>query len=513
MKVLITVPKLYSAIGRLARQIQDYNHHHQIQVVEVHPKRPDQQQLDRFLDGYEWCDIWDAEYWKTAEMLRERYGERLDVKPSILSHYNPYDLCQKDWKKYNKNIVCNLTQKKVLKNAQHIPLAVDMDYFTWNDDYTERETVLMVAQRIEGSKGIEPIARACKELGYNFILVGQISDQNYFMEILKHGNVTFMENINDYELRDIYKQAAIHVCNSKDNFESGTLPILEAMASGVPVLTRNVGHVPDLYNEKNMMLIEGQPDDYEEIKAKLHSLMDDRQKRLEIREAAWDTVRNYNAARRARQYSTLYYKTFFKNPLVSVIIPVYGHTESLEKQLAALDDQTYPAIEVIVVSNGDKDFERVTMNSKHALKYFNVGDADRYGLGLARDYGVMEAEGEIIVFLDQRFVPEPNMVEEFVKNLKPKKWLFGNKNGKRNFVENVSCIYRQEFIDMGMSNQLINGYGGMSQELRERSKRQGIKHIYIENAKATAQYSSHNKTKRRQEIRQMKEILWNLGLY
>ncbi|MBU1759384.1 MAG: glycosyltransferase, partial [Bacteroidetes bacterium] len=54
--------------------------------------------------------------------------------------------------------------------------------------------------------------------------------------------------------------------NSLFDFESGTLPILEAMACGVPVLTRNIGHVPDLFDGKNMVIREGEQNDVEDLK-------------------------------------------------------------------------------------------------------------------------------------------------------------------------------------------------------------------------------------------------------
>lgn len=445
-------------------------------------------------------------------MLREKYGSQIMGKPSILCHHNPYNVLEKDWSGYTANVVNNKTINKLLPKANYIPLAIDFDLFPFNKDYTDNTNVIMVANRIEGSKGIEPVARVCAELGYRLTLVGSISDPSYFSNVMTLGNVDFMQDISDEELLNAYRNSAIHVCNSKDNFESGTLPILEAMAVGVPVLTRNIGHVPDLNNEKNMLVRDGQPDDTDELKALLKGLMDDRERRLAMRDEAWHTVRNYTSPRRARMYSQLYYKTFYKNPLVSVVMPVYGHHDSLQKTINALDEQTYPALELVIVSDGDPEFDDLKIESKHTLKYLRVGEFERYGLGLARDSGVLEAEGEIVMFLDQRFLPDKNAVEIFVKNLTPKKWLYGNKNQKRNFVENFSCIYRQDFIDMGMSNQLITGYGGMSQELRERAKRQGIKMVFIEDALAVAQYASHNYNGRKDDIYRMKEILYKLNL-
>ena len=516
MKILLTHPKLSSALGRLALDMVKYNPHHDIRLAEVHPKRPDERQLQNFIELYDWCDVWDCQYWKTGKKLKEIFGEKITTKPTILAHHNPYDLLAEEWKDYTINVVSNSSQKKVLPYARQIPLTIDLENFPWNQEYTERKTVMMVAQRIEGSKGIEPVARACRELGYQFILVGEVSDANYFQEIVKHG-ITFLEKISDEELLEAYKGAAIHVCNSKDNFESGTLPILEAMAVGVPVLTRRVGHVPDLDNEKNMVVREGDPEDVEELKALIAGLMEDRERRLQMREEAWHTVRNLGAERRARAYSGLYYELGHKNNLVSIIMPVFGHSEQILANLEAIGKQTYRALELVIVSDGDEEFDKfdwlaLANELDITIKYFNVGTKEKYGLAYARDFGVMESEGEITVFMDQRFIPEPTAIEELVKNLVSKTWVYGNKNNKRNFVENFSAIYRQEFIEMGMSNHLMEGYGGMSQELRERSKRQGFRHVFIEKAVANAIYSSHNYNKRKTEIREMKNRLWKLNL-
>lgn len=512
MKILLTHPKDGTAIHRLSLDVKNVNKHHQYRIVAVHPKRPDEAQLNEFVEAYKWCDLWDSQYWKTSEMLLTKYGNPLK-KPIILTHHNPYDLLEKEWKHYNKVVVMNKTQKRVLKDAIHIPHAIDVRKFAFNDNYTTNKTIIMVAQRIEGKKGVLPVALACQQLGYKLILVGQISNTEYFTEVMRTGAVTFYENISDSDLIKLYRESAIHVCNSVDNFESGTLPILESMAIGVPVLTRNVGLVPDISNDKNMLVRDGAEDDVNEIRSLLKFLMENLKKRKEMREEAWRTVRTMDTLRRARAYSQLYYKTLDNKPLVSVIMPVFGRPEELQTTIDSLDKQTYTNLELVIISDGDDSYDQIKITSPHTIKYIRVGSYDNYGLGIARDTGVMEAEGEILLFLDQRFIPDPRLVAEFLKELKPKLWLYGNKDSKRNFVENVSCIYRQDFINMGMSNQLINMYGGMSQELRERSRHQGIKHVFVEKAKATAVYSSHNANKRKYEILEMKNRLWKLGLY
>jgi hypothetical protein len=107
---------------------------------------------------------------------------------------------------------------------------------------------------------------------------------------------------------------------------------------------------------------------------------------------------------------------------------------------------------------------------------------------------------------------EPEAVTEFVARLTPKQWLFGNKGGKKDFVENFGCIYRSEIIQMGMFIERCNLYGSLSQEVRARSRAQGFSHTYVESAKATAAKKSSNKYTKRQEIIQSKDMLYKMGL-
>ena len=57
-------------------------------------------------------------------------------------------------------------------------------------------------------------------------------------------------------------------------------------------------------------------------------------------------------------------------------------------------------------------------------------------------------------------------VEEFVKYTVPNVWLFGNKGGKKEFVENFSCIRREDVINFGLFNERMDAYGGLSERLK-----------------------------------------------
>ena len=91
-----------------------------------------------------------------------------------------------------------------------------------------------------------------------------------------------------------------------------------------------------------------------------------------------------------------------REPLISVIVPVYGTEKYLRKCLNNIVGQTYKNIELIIVNDATKD------NSETIIKeYLNRYDNIKYvrhsknrGLFRARVSGAEEAEGEYIAFVD-----------------------------------------------------------------------------------------------------------------
>lgn len=524
LKVLAVVDKENTAIDRLAQGLKPYMEAFDYQVVSVHPKRPDEAQLNQFEQLAQQADIIDYQYFRSAEMLRDKYPW-LHQKKSILTHYNPYSITEGDWSNYQRVVACNKTINKALQGSEYISLAVDANFWTYNDDWKPGKTVLMVANRIESKKGILEVAIACGDLGLKFVLVGAISDRSYFESIVQTGSLEFYEQVSDEKLRELYYSATVHVCNSKDNFESGTLPILESMLSGTPVLTRNVGHVPDIYNEENLTIFNGQPDNVVALTEALDDMLSDKKALEKQRGAAWQTAKNFTNARRAYQYQRLY-RSLIPGQPVSIIVPIYDKPDTIRACLNAIAEQDYENIELLVVddnpesnsaegSNVDngklvKDFAELV---SFPVRYLDAARMDDYGLARARNMGIVEATGDLLVFCDQRMIMSPNAVSEFVRNAGERTWLYGEKGGnKKNFVENFSCVPRTDIIEAGMFCERIDKYGGMSQEVRSRTRSQGIIHVYLPSATAIPYGKSGNRSRKRSDIIEMKDKLFKMGL-
>jgi glycosyltransferase involved in cell wall biosynthesis len=519
MRILIIVDKQGTAIDRLAQSVRKHLPHHQIIIAPIHPKRNDVETIAEAQKLMMWADIIDIHYWKSGQVLRTTFPTEFNAKPKILFHFNPYDAESEENKYYDLVVVGNNEIHERVPSAHLIPYCIDLSFFKYNPDYTEEKRVMMSVNRIEGKKGVLEVAKACRELGYIFTLVGRVSKADYMMEVMKEGgdSIEFWENATDEILRDQYYKSAIHVCNSVDNYESGTLPILEAMACGTPVLTRNIGHVPDLYSGSNMVVRNGAQNDIEDLKKELQALMESRSLRVAMREKAWDTVKNRDDRRMALDVQKLYYKLYQPNAkLVSVIIPTKDRPEAFAECLLGAVEQDYPKMEIVVADSGlvevRKIINEIKKHTEVPIKYIPFDSKGEYTLAEARNRAVIEADGEVLVFCDDRLKMKSTAVSAFMSFYRPKSWLWGTKDGvQKGFVENFSCVGRADLIKAGMFLERMQWYGGMSQEIRERfESKNAMDFMILQEAEANSIKRATSKTHRREDIIDAKFLVYKL---
>ncbi|GAA5415811.1 teichoic acid poly(glycerol phosphate) polymerase [Paraliobacillus ryukyuensis] len=87
---------------------------------------------------------------------------------------------------------------------------------------------------------------------------------------------------------------------------------------------------------------------------------------------------------------------------VSVIVPVYNTEEFLEDCLNSLINQTYNNLDILVINNGSTDRSKeiidVFVEKDKRIHSFDFNSS--LGVGAARNYGVSQAEGDYVYFVD-----------------------------------------------------------------------------------------------------------------
>ncbi|GEO05596.1 hypothetical protein AAE02nite_32600 [Adhaeribacter aerolatus] len=114
---------------------------------------------------------------------------------------------------------------------------------------------------------------------------------------------------------------------------------------------------------------------------------------------AFEDIVGYKNSVGVTHRPTPYYQggTNFTEPLVSVIIPCYNHAHFLPEAIESVLNQTYPAIEIIVVDDGSKDNTREIAQRYPEVTYIYK---QNQGLSAARNTGIDHSRGAYLVFLD-----------------------------------------------------------------------------------------------------------------
>ena len=100
-------------------------------------------------------------------------------------------------------------------------------------------------------------------------------------------------------------------------------------------------------------------------------------------------------------------------PLVSIIIPCYNHGRYLREAIESVWQQAYPATEVVVVDDGSTD------NTEEVAKQCGVTYLyqENQGLSAARNTGIRNSHGDLLVFLDADDWLLPGALEVNVRHL------------------------------------------------------------------------------------------------
>ena len=192
---------------------------------------------------------------------------------------------------------------------------------------------------------------------------------------------------------------------------------------------------------------------------------------------------------------------------ISVVIPTYNRKDLLKMVLESLYNQTYKKdkYEVVVVdSNSDDGTPEMieALELKPPLKYIRQENRGRSG---ARNTGIKEAKGEIILFTDADILASPDLLEEHGKSHKEypgeavvglevqvstiEEYNYFKENPeKRNEIhpphrKKISWLYfmtgnasapREKLIEAGMFDEEFQGYGWEDIELGYRLNKIGV---------------------------------------
>jgi glycosyltransferase involved in cell wall biosynthesis len=193
------------------------------------------------------------------------------------------------------------------KTLYYLPNGIDLEKF--RDQKKERKKIVLSVSRIDPQKNQLSLIRAFSKFlkafpDYSCHFVGPISSPDYFEEIKKtiselclEDKVTITTDIgyNDKRLEDAYSEASFFVLPS--HHEPFGIVILEAWATGSPVLAAEVGGIPGFTEDgKNVLLFSSEDELLEKMVALAsHDELKERlsqEGKKEVLNYSWEQIAN-----------------------------------------------------------------------------------------------------------------------------------------------------------------------------------------------------------------------------
>lgn len=105
--------------------------------------------------------------------------------------------------------------------------------------------------------------------------------------------------------------------------------------------------------------------------------------------------------------------------LISIIIPIYNTEKYLEKCLTSVVNQTYKNLEILLIDDDSPD-DSLKIGKQWAKKdkRIKVYHKCNEGVSEARNYGIKEAKGKYICFVDSDDYIEYTMIEKLYQKIK-----------------------------------------------------------------------------------------------
>jgi len=204
----------------------------------------------------------------------------------------------------------NLPEEKVI----FIPLGVDVDFHKYVPDEERNDFILSVGSD-EGRdyQTVIKVAKLMPEL--NFVIVCGYKNTKNLIDIPQ--NVKILYYISPQALRELYSRARILLLVTYGDNQmkgadcSGQTVLLDAMASGLPVIATQKASLAD-YVENNQEIIITHPNSPQELKEKIELLLTNQNFREQLTQTAGKKVAANFSSRLMAEKLADYFKGFSK---------------------------------------------------------------------------------------------------------------------------------------------------------------------------------------------------------
>ena len=171
---------------------------------------------------------------------------------SIKGHYKHIATVhgiKKDKKVYEKcNLVIGVSNKAV-EGIQNKTLVIS----NWWNPHLKKSTkqrgkYALAVGRLEKVKGFDLLISSWANINTNLVIVGSGKEKDNLLNLIKKNNLSekieIFDEVQREDLISYYEDASVLIVSSRD--EGGPRVALESLYLGVPVISTDVGHMPDI---------------------------------------------------------------------------------------------------------------------------------------------------------------------------------------------------------------------------------------------------------------------------
>lgn len=135
---------------------------------------------------------------------------------------------------------------------------------------------------------------------------------------------------------------------------------------------------------------------------------------------------------------------------VSCVIPCYNCEDHVKKTISSILNQTFATIEILLINDASTDntlqiLREIEKKHKDIIEVINLKENN--GASYVRNYGVENAKGDYILFMDSDDTAEPTLIEKYQVRLKEL-----NKD-----IEDKYILCYSSYIQIDENDKIISG--------------------------------------------------------
>lgn len=187
-----------------------------------------------------------------------------------------------------------------LPNMHVIPQGINKHFLSLKCD--RASNVILSVGSISRRKGhlllLQAFDQVCKQVpNAKLVIAGVLAEQDYYNELQAYiqqspnkVNISLLVNLPQEELYELYQQARIFALHSQE--ESQGIALVEAMATGLPIVATNVGGIPYVVEDKETGFL-GDYGDIDSFAQNLITLLYDRKQCSDMSNCAIQEAQRY----------------------------------------------------------------------------------------------------------------------------------------------------------------------------------------------------------------------------